>query len=225
MFRVVAAVVLLTAFPVLARSVFVSFDDRARLGGPLRSQVQQAVLQSAAAADEQDEVRDISELSRALFAPGMLVPGFDKPPPRGWPKSLAKDWEQGNAGCRARIEKVGRIAKPAAAMQCQKELARALYERFLDHERPALVLEVSTLDAPGDDQGRTVRVFARIFTPSGEHSEGRKLLVTVPRADTASSAARLVTSLRKGEGESVRIELPRALPQPPPAEVKRRTAP
>ena len=224
MFRVVAAVVLLTATPVLARTVFVSFDDRARLGGPLRSQVQKAVLQSAGA-DEEDEVRDLSELSRALFAPGMLVPEFDKPPPRGWPKALAKDWEQGNAGCRARVEKLSRLSRPAAAMQCQKELARALYQRFLEHERPALVLEVSTQDAPGDDQGRTVRVFARIFTPSGEHSEGRKLLVSVARADTASAAARLVTSLRKGEGEATRIELPRALPQPPPLEPKPVSAP
>src|SRR5262249_7103086 len=156
--------------------------------------------------------RDISDITRALFSPGMLVPEFDKPPPTGWPKALENDWAKGNAACKARVSaRANRMSRASAAVECQKELSRALYARFLDHEKPDLVLEVTAADAQSTPDGSRVVVFARALTPPW--SQARTSSEEVPRADAVSTVHKLAVLLLGSGGNPVHVDLPRALPR------------
>lgn len=100
-----------------------------------------AVLKDAAA-KRGAELVDATAIVTALFGdgkPSALLAGTFGAPPSSLPKPVAADWVEGARSCKG--------WKPAFAKTCGLAVAHAAWERWLERERFALVVEAS----PGSD--------------------------------------------------------------------------
>jgi hypothetical protein len=160
---------------------------------------------------------DLSALAAGIFEAGMLVPEFDRAPPRGWPEPLRPVWEEGMAACRGQIGRPGgnpkrRLALAAAAVECQRILSEALYLRLLAHAAPDQVLEVTVRPARGG-QDAPMRLSGRLFTPGGR--QAREAQAEAPAKGLAGGVAHLSALLLGGGGQATVAPGNPALPVKP----------
>ncbi len=185
----------------------------------VRAAVHQAVAEGG------QRVQDLSPLTAGIFEAGMLLPEFDRAPPEGWPESLVSAWEEGNAACREQLGTPGgspkrRLVLAAAAVECQRILAEALYGRLLRALSPDRVLEITVRPARGGKDA-PLRLEGRLFSPGAQGAQGPKgssakeAEQEVPSDALGKGAVALAKTLLEGGGKQGAVPLERALPVRP----------
>jgi len=167
--------------------------------------------------NDRGEVENASHPYRELHDPAPLSTGeLDHPIPGWWPKALKWDWESGVAACKTRSNPpYGKHNKEARV--CGGQLAEALWQRYLEHQKADLVVQVlmepvNPAQADVDDRQR-LRVQA--FTP-GEPSQRTAQRSEVEFAEVREVASVLALRVATGGGTAEPRTVLRALPTPKP---------
>lgn len=164
---------------------------------------------------DRGEVENASLAYRELHEPAPLTQGrLDHPIPGWWPKALVWDWESGVAACKTRSPAPYGPENTEGRL-CGGRLAAALWERYLEHQKADLVVQVvmepvNPQDVEVDDRQRLrVRAFVP-NEPAQRIAERRE----VEFAEVREVAAVLALRVASGGGAAEPRVVLRALPTP-----------
>ncbi len=170
----------------------------------------QAVVQ--ALTEGGHEVRDVLREWTLFHGLSPLTLGtLDAPRPAFWPGELSDAWERGMWACRDRAGKPPWGVKNREAFLCGRELAKVLWQLWLDHVNPDVVLVIES--GAGSREGQ-VDLEAAAHGPA---ESSRRVLSArgVPDALAGERAVGLAVELLAGKGRPEPRLVWRALPRVP----------
>ncbi len=137
-------------------------------------------------------------------------PGF-------WPSDLADAWDQGIAACLARAGAPPYGTTNREAFLCGRQLAAALWQRYLDHQRLARFVVAPVIEPIS---GARLSVEGVSFVPDETvaHTLATTLTLSVMREQVQSWLEEMLA----GKGKSITRRFERELPRPPSAALPRR---